>query len=153
MAPRQARRTVGEAALMEQRVSLVTLGVADIDRSRRFYEGLGWVGESPDGEVWFFQCSGMVLALWSRELLAVDSAVADAGGWGGVTLAHNVGSPAEVDAVLGRAASVGAVIARGGAQTVWGGYSGVFLDPDGHPWEVAHNPHWVLAEDGSVTLH
>lgn len=138
---------------MEQRVSVVTLGVADVDRSRRFYEELGWRGESPDGQVVFFQAGGMVVALWGRDLLAVDSAVEDRGGWGGVTLAHNVGSPAEVDAVLDAAAAAGGVVGRAGGFTEWGGYSGVFLDPDGHPWEVAHNPHWPLHPDGTVHLH
>lgn len=138
---------------MDQRLSLVTLGVADIDRSRRFYEALGWSGESPDGEVVFFQAGGMVVGLWSRALLAADTAVDDGGGWGGVTLAHNVASPAEVDAVLAEAERAGAVVGRSGEATPWGGYSGVFLDPDGHPWEIAHNPAWPLAADGSVSLH
>jgi hypothetical protein len=138
---------------MEQRLSLVTLGVADIDRARRFYEALGWSGESPDGEVYFFQAGGMVVALWSRSKLAADSVVTDGGGWGGVTLAHNVASPEAVDVVLAEAAAAGATIGRAGAATAWGGYSGLFLDPDGHPWEVAHNPYWVLAEDGSIHLH
>lgn len=137
---------------MERRVSVITLGVADVERSRTFYAALGWVGESPDGEVVFIEAGGLVLALWSRNLLAADSAVADSGGWGGVTLAHNVRSPAEVDAVLTEAEAAGAAIGRRGAPTAWGGYSGVFLDPDGHPWEVAHNPHWPMAPDGSVTL-
>jgi len=138
---------------MEQRLSLVTLGVADIGRARRFYEALGWSGESPDGEVVFFQAPGMIVALWSRAALAADSAMDDAGGWGGVTLAHNVTSPAEVDHVLAEAAAAGATIGRAGAATEWGGYSGVFVDPDGHPWEVAHNPGWRIAADGSVSLH
>ncbi|MGE0879366.1 MAG: VOC family protein [Acidimicrobiia bacterium] len=138
---------------MEQRVSLVTLGVADIGRSRRFYEALGWSGESPDGEVVFIQCVGMIVALWSRALLAADSAVVDEGGWGGVTIAHNVRSRDEVDAVLREAEAAGATIARAGTATEWGGYSGIFIDPDGHPWEVAHNPYWVIADDGSVSLH
>lgn len=138
---------------MQQRVSVVTLGVADVDRSRRFYEELGWRGESPDGEVVFFQAGGMVVALWGRELLAADSAVEDRGGWGGVTLAHNVASPAEVDTVLDAAALAGGVVGRTGDFTEWGGYAGVFLDPDGHPWEVAHNPHWPLHPDGTVHLH
>ena len=138
---------------MEQRLSLVTLGVSDFDRARRFYEALGWSGESPDGEVIFFQAGGMVVALWSRALLAADSGVADGGGWGGVTLAHNVRSPDEVDAVLADAEAAGATIARSGAPTPWGGYSGVFVDPDGHPWEVAHNPGWRLDDDGRVHLH
>lgn len=138
---------------MEQRVSLVTLGVADTGRSRTFYEALGWSGESPDGDVVFFQAGGMIVALWGRDQLEQDSAVTDHGGWGGVTLAHNVASPAEVDAVLGQAKAAGATIGRLGAPTFWGGYSGVFIDPDGHPWEVAHNPGWRLADDGSVLLH
>jgi catechol 2,3-dioxygenase-like lactoylglutathione lyase family enzyme len=137
---------------MDMRVSLVTLGVADIERSKAFYEALGWAGQSPDGEVVFFQVGGMVLALWSRRLLAEDSAVEDTGGWGGVTLAYNVASPGEVDAVLIEAAAAGATIGRAGAATFWGGYSGVFVDPDGHPWEVAHNPGWDLRPDGTVHL-
>ena len=137
---------------MEPRISLVTLGVADIDRARAFYAALGWAGQSPDGEVVFHQAGGMVFALWSRTLLAADSTVIDGGGWGGVTLAHNVRSPEEVDAVLAAAAAAGATIGRPGAATEWGGYSGIFVDPDGHPWEVAHNPHWTLAADGSVAL-
>ena len=137
---------------MEQRVSLVTLGVADVTRARAFYEALGWNGESPDGDVVFFQAVGMIVALWSREKLAADSVVHDNGGWGGVTLAHNVDSPAAVDAVLAAAEAAGATIGRAGAPTFWGGYSGVFVDPDGHPWEVAHNPGWLLADDGSVRL-
>ncbi len=138
---------------MEQRLSLVTLGVTDIDRARAFYEALGWTGESPDGEVVFMQAGGMVLGLWSRALLAADSTVTDGGGWGGVTLAHNVGSPEAVDAVLEEAAAAGATIGRPGAPTDWGGYSGLFVDPDGHPWEVAHNPYWRIGDDGSTNLH
>ena len=138
---------------MEQRVSLVTLGVADLGRARSFYEGLGWSssGDVAD-DVVFFQAGGMVVALWSRVELAVDSAVEDTGGWGGITLAHNVSSPAAVDAVIEEARAAGATIAREPAETFWGGYSGVFVDPDGHPWEVAHNPGWTLREDGSVSL-
>ena len=137
---------------MENRISLVTLGVADTGRARAFYEALGWSGMSPDGDVVFFQAGGMILALWGRDKLAEDSTVEDPGGWGGVTLAYNVRSPAEVDAVLADAGAAGATIGRPGAITFWGGYSGVFIDPDGHPWEVAHNPGWVLAENGSVRL-
>jgi catechol 2,3-dioxygenase-like lactoylglutathione lyase family enzyme len=147
---------VGDSAILdrvEQRLSLVTLGVADLARSRAFYEGLGWTtGAAPADDVVFFQAGGMIVALWGREQLAEDSVVADGGGWGGITLAHNVGSPEEVDAVLAEAERAGARVARPGAPTFWGGYSGVFHDPDGHPWEVAHNPHWTLAEDGSVAL-
>jgi catechol 2,3-dioxygenase-like lactoylglutathione lyase family enzyme len=137
---------------MEPRLTVVTLGVADVARSRAFYEALGWQGTMPDDDVIFFQSGGMVLALWSRAKLAVDSGVADPGGWGGVTLAHNVGSPEEVDRVIARAEAAGATIPRHGEATFWGGYSGIFVDPDGHPWEVAHNPFWTLHEDGGVSL-
>ncbi|MGI9080347.1 MAG: VOC family protein [Acidimicrobiales bacterium] len=138
---------------MEPRVSLVTLGVADVGRARTFYEALGWTGESPDGDVVFFQVGGMVFALWARTKLAADSAVDDPGGWGGVTLAHCVASPGAVDDILKTAEGAGATISRPGAATFWGGYSGIFIDPDGHPWEVAHNPGWVLNEDGTIRLH
>ncbi|QEO10085.1 VOC family protein [Protaetiibacter larvae] len=140
---------------MEQRLSLVTLGVHDLARALAFYRALGWrenAAQSLPGEVAFFPAGGMVVALWDRGKLAEDSAVADGGGWGGVTLAHNVESPALVDAVLAQAEAAGARIGRPGAATVWGGYSGVFVDPDGHPWEVAHNPGWELEADGSVRL-
>lgn len=137
---------------MDQRISLITLGVSDTTKARRFYEALGWSGQSPDGDVVFFQTGGMVFALWGRDKLAEDSCVTDRGGWGGVTLAYNVESPAEVDAVLTQAERAGAVIGRAGAETFWGGYSGVFIDPDGHPWEVAHNSGWTIAPDGSVHL-
>ena len=131
---------------------MITLGVADVAAARRFYEQLGWSGTSPDGEVVFFQAGGMVLALWGRELLAQDSGVADGGGWGGVTLAHNVASPGEVDAALAQVAAAGGDVVRGGRRTTWGGYAGAFVDLDGHPWEVAHNPAWTLSDDGSVRL-
>jgi uncharacterized protein len=138
---------------VEQRLSLVTLGVGDLARSRAFYTGLGWrTGAAPEDDVVFFRAGGAVLALWDRAKLAEDSGVADAGGWGGVTLAHNVRSPEEVDAVIEEARSAGADVVREAGETFWGGYSGVFVDPDGHPWEVAHNPHWTLAADGSVEL-
>jgi predicted lactoylglutathione lyase len=138
---------------MEQRVSLVTLGVADLERARAFYEALGWSSASaPSDGVVFFQSLGMVLALWDRKLLAEDSGVEDPGGWGGVTMAHNVGSPEQVDAVLAEAAAAGATIVRRGASTFWGGYSGVFVDLDGHPWEVAHNPFWRMDEAGAISI-
>jgi catechol 2,3-dioxygenase-like lactoylglutathione lyase family enzyme len=138
---------------VEQRVSLVTLGVADLARARSFYEGLGWTtGAEAGDDVVFFQAGGMIVALWDREQLAEDSVVDDTGGWGGVTLAYNVRSPNEVDAVLAEAERAGATIGRPGAPTFWGGYSGVFVDPDGHPWEVAHNPRWTIGKDGSVSL-
>jgi uncharacterized protein len=138
---------------MEQRVSLITLGVGDLDRAKRFYEMLGWVTNTdPELDVVFFQAGGMVVALWDRASLAEDSGVTDSGGWGGVTLAHNVRSPEEVDRVIAEAEAAGAAIPRHGAETFWGGYSGVFVDPDGHPWEVAHNPRWTIEEDGSVRI-
>lgn len=138
---------------MEQRVSVITLGVTDLPRARSFYEALGWTTEAaPTDDVVFFQAGGMVLALWDRGRLAEDSAVSDPGGWGGITLAHNVGSPAEVDEIIAAARNAGATIGRPGAETFWGGYSGVFIDPDGHPWEVAHNPGWILNDDGTVSL-
>jgi uncharacterized protein len=138
---------------VKQRVSLVTLGVADLGRARAFYEALGWETEAgPEDEVAFFQAGDMVLALWDRAKLAEDSAVENAGGWGGVTLALNFGSPEEVDATIEEARAAGGQIGREPAETFWGGYSGVFNDPDGHPWEIAHNPHWRVLEDGSVRL-
>jgi catechol 2,3-dioxygenase-like lactoylglutathione lyase family enzyme len=138
---------------MEQRLSLVTLGVSDLGRARAFYEALGWTTRAaPDDDVVFFQAGGMVVALWGRDQLAQDSAVEDPGGWGGVTLAHNVRSPAEVDAVMAEAEAAGARIGRPGGETFWGGYSGLFVDPDGHPWEVAHNPRWTIRDDGSIEL-
>lgn len=134
-------------------MSLVTLGVSDLTRARRFYEALGWTTDAkPDSEVVFFQAGGMVVALWSRTELAKDSGVRDGGGWGGITLAYNVRSPDEVDAVLAEAQAAGATIPRPAGETFWGGHSGVFVDPDGHPWEIADNPHWTLFKDGSIGL-
>jgi predicted lactoylglutathione lyase len=138
---------------LDQRVSLVTLGARNLQQARMFYEAVGWITRAePDDDVVFFQAGGMVVALWDRERLAEDSGVEDGGGWGGVTLAYNVGSPEDVDRVIAEAEAAGATIPRHGAATFWGGYSGVFVDPDGHPWEVAHNPRWKLREDGSVIL-
>ncbi|MDQ3646762.1 MAG: VOC family protein [Actinomycetota bacterium] len=138
---------------MEQRVSLITLGVSELSRARAFYAALGWAAAAaPEDDVAFFQAGGLVVALWGREQLAEDSVVSDTGGWGGVTLAHNVRSREEVDSVLQQAARAGAAIGRRGAETDWGGYSGVFIDPDGHPWEVAHNPFWTLDAEGNVSL-
>jgi hypothetical protein len=138
---------------VDQRLSLITLGVRDLARARRFYEALGWKsGAAPADDVVFFQANCMIVALWGRDQLEEDTAVEDSSGWGGVTLAYNARSPAEVDSVLAEAEAAGATIARPGAETFWGGYSGVFVDPEGHPWEVAHNPNWTLADDGSVTL-
>lgn len=138
---------------MRQRVTVVTLGVRDLPRARRFYEALGWkTGAGPEDDVVFFQAGEMVLSLWSREQLAKDSCVQDTGGWGGVTLALNLASPSEVDDVTEQARAAGATIGREPAETFWGGYSSMFIDPEGHPWEIAHNPHWTLTEDGGARL-
>ena len=141
---------------MDQRLSLITLGVGDVSRAQEFYEALGWtLGGGVDDDtdhVAFFQMPGMIVALWDRAKLAEDSGVDDPGGWGGVTLAYNVNSPEAVDAVLKEAEAAGGTIPRWGAPTFWGGYSGVFIDPDGHPWEIAHNPGWTIHEDGATTL-
>ena len=138
---------------MRPRLTLITLGVHDLPRARSFYEAVGWkTGAAPDDDVVFFQSGDMVVALWDRERLAEDSAVEDGGGWGGVTLAHNVGSREEVDAVTEEARAAGAAIGREPAETFWGGYSSVFIDPDGHPWEVAHNPRWTITPDGGLRL-
>jgi predicted lactoylglutathione lyase len=138
---------------MEQRVSLITLGVGDLTRARAFYEALGWrTGAEPDDDVVFFQSGCMIVALWSRTRLAQDSGVADGGGWGGVTLAYNTRSPDEVDAIIAEARAGGAIVAREPGTTFWGGYAGIFIDPEGHPWEVAHNPGWTVGNDGSVSL-
>ena len=129
---------------MEQRISLVTLGVTDLARARAFYEAMGWSGaQQPDDEVAFFQAGGMVFGLWAA-----------LGGHGapGVELAYNVRSPEEVDAVLAEAKSAGGSIVRPAAHADWGGYTGAFADPEGYVWEVAHNPDWKLTEDGSVRL-
>jgi uncharacterized protein len=139
--------------LVEQRLSLVTIGVGDLEAARAFYEALGWTtGAEPGDDVVFFQAGGMVVALWDRAKLAEDSRVRDEGGWGGVTLAYNARSREEVDAVMEEARAAGATIGRHAAETFWGGYSGIFIDPGGHPWEVAHNPRWTVHEDGSVSL-
>jgi uncharacterized protein len=138
---------------MEQRVSLITLGVNDLECARRFYEALGWTTSAePGADIVFFQAGGMNVAIWGRGKLAEDSGVEDGGGWGGVTLAHNVRSPAEVDVVVEEARAAGADIVREPGETFWGGYSGVFVDPGGHPWEIAYNPRWTIREDGSVDL-
>jgi uncharacterized protein len=138
---------------MDQRVSVITLGVRDLARARAFYEALGWhTDAAPDDDVVFFQAPAMIVALWDRAALAEDSAVRDGGGWGGVTLAYNARSPVEVDAVVAEARAAGATIGREPGTTFWGGYAGIFIDPDGHPWEVAHNPGWHLDDEGRVRL-
>lgn len=138
---------------MEQRVSLVTLGVRDLARARRFYEALGWrTGAEPGDDVVFFQAGGLIVSLWDRAELAEDSGVEDSGGWGGVTLAHNVRSADEVDSIVEEARVAGAEIVREPGKTFWGGYSAALVDPEGHAWEIAHNPRWTIRDDGSVEL-
>jgi catechol 2,3-dioxygenase-like lactoylglutathione lyase family enzyme len=138
---------------MEQRISLITLGVEDVARSRAFYEALGWkTGIEAGPEIAFFQAGPMVFSLWGREALAAESNLKDSGGWGGITLAYNVRSPEEVDEVLAAAESAGGTIVKPAEKMFWGGYAGAFADPDGHPWQIAHNPNWPLGEDGAVTL-
>jgi catechol 2,3-dioxygenase-like lactoylglutathione lyase family enzyme len=138
---------------MEQRVSLITLGVTDLDRARKFYEALGWTtGAKLADDVVFFQAGGMVVSLWGRDQLAADSAVEVGSGWGGIALAYNTRSEKDVDDVIEEARAAGATISREPGETFYGGYSGVFIDPDGYPWEVAHNPRWTIEKDGSVTL-
>jgi predicted lactoylglutathione lyase len=138
---------------MEQRLSLVTLGVADLKRSLRFYEALGWKRGNRNPDVVFFQLPGMVLALWSRAALAADARVEDAGAdFGGIALAYNARSREEVDAVMAEAAAAGATISKPAQDTFWGGYAGVFRDPDSHVWEVAWNPEWEIESDGAVRM-
>jgi catechol 2,3-dioxygenase-like lactoylglutathione lyase family enzyme len=140
-------------AAVRQRVTVITLGVRDLARARGFYEALGWhTGAGAEDDVVFFQLGDMVLSLWDRSRLAEDSCVQDTPGWGGVTLALNLGSPAEVDEATEQARAAGATIGREPGDTFWGGYSSVFVDPEGHPWEIAHNPHWTLTPDGGVKL-
>jgi uncharacterized protein len=138
---------------MDQRLSLITLGISDLDRAKKFYEALGWKsGAAPEDDVVFFQAGGMIVALWDRAKLAEDSAVTEGSGWGGITLAYNTRSAKEVDDVIEEARAAGATIGREPGETFWGGYSAVFIDPDGYPWEVAHNPNWTIEKDGAVTL-
>ena len=139
---------------MEQRLSLVTLGVADLARARRFYEdGLGWRRNNDNADVAFYQMPGMIFALWPRPSLAEDAAVVDTGAtFSGMALAYNARSREEVDSVLAEAAAAGGTVAKPAHETFWGGYSGYFADPDGHLWEVAHNPFWVIGEDGAIRL-
>jgi uncharacterized protein len=139
---------------MEPRISLITLGVADLRRSREFYERLGWkrAMKSADGIV-FFQAGGMALALYPRGRLAADAAVsADGYGFAGITLAFNTRRREEVDTVLAEAEAAGAKVLKPAREASWGGYSGYFADPDGFPWEVAWNPGFEIAADGSLRL-
>jgi catechol 2,3-dioxygenase-like lactoylglutathione lyase family enzyme len=139
---------------MDQRVSLITLGVAGLGRALRFYAALGWRRGNEDASVVFFQLPGFVLALWSRDALAEDAGVPDAkgGGFGGIALAYNARSNAEVDAVLAEVVAAGGRLLKAAHDTFWGGYSGYFADPDGHVWEVAFNPGWSIDREGRVSL-
>jgi uncharacterized protein len=138
---------------VEQRISLVTLGVGDLPRAKAFYEALGWRGQEAQETV-FFQAGAMAVVLWGRGKLAADSGIEDEGGdgFGGVALAQNVRSAEEVDAVIDAARAAGAEITRTPSETFYGGYAGVFADPDGHLWEIAHNPGFTLTDEGSLIL-
>ncbi|SCE78489.1 hypothetical protein GA0070607_1541 [Micromonospora coriariae] len=138
---------------MEQRISLVTLGVADVARAKAFYEHLGWRGQEVEETV-FFQAGGLAVVLWGRDKLADDAGVDDpgTGGFGGVTLAQNVRSRVEVDEVIAAAVAGGAEVTKPARETFYGGYAGYFTDPDGHVWEIAWNPGFPLAEDGTITV-
>jgi predicted lactoylglutathione lyase len=135
------------------RLSLITLGVADVERATAFYRALGWEPSSASvpGEVTFFDTQGGLLALWGTAELAKDSAVA-ATAPGAISLAINLESRDAVDAALARAVASGGRISRAAEATDWGGYNGYFLDPDGHVWEVAHNPFWPIGPDGRPQL-
>ena len=139
---------------MEQRVSLITLGVEDLARSKAFYEALGWSGQEVEETV-FFQAGGLAVVLWGRDKLADDAGVdplSGGAGFGGIALAQNVRSPGEVDAIVAAAEKAGGTVTRPPQPTSYGGYAGYFADPDGHLWEIAHNPGFTLAEDGALTL-
>ena len=138
---------------MKPSISIVTLGVDDYARAKSFYEALGWTVTLDIQETAFFQANGVVLVLWSREKLAEDTGVEDDGSrWGGITLAHNVGSREEVHDVIEAARANDATITREPAETFYGGFAGAFRDLDGHAWEIAHNPGFGLNDDGSVVL-
>lgn len=152
-APGTSEPSRSYSALVEQRISLVTLGVTDLPRARAFYEALGWRGQEVEETV-FFQAGGLALVLWGRQKLADDCGLDDlrAGGFGGIALAHNVRSDAEVDELLTTVELAGGTVTKPAATSELGFYSGVFTDPDGHAWEIAHNPGLPLAQDGALTL-
>ena len=139
---------------MQQRLSLITLGVADLARSRAFYEALGWRASSASqGDVVFFQLNGMGLSLYPRAALAEDARVADSpAGFSGISLAQNQRSEAEVDALYARMIAAGASVVKRPEKVFWGGYSGYVADPDGHLWEIAHNPFFPLDDAGNLHL-
>ena len=139
---------------MEQRVSLITLGVADLERAGAYYAALGWqkAPESQPG-IAFYQLQGQVLGLFPLAKLAKDQGREGAElGFGATTLAHNLNSPKEVDAAFAEALAAGATALKAPEKVFWGGYSSYVADPDGHVWEFAHNPFFPLAGDGSLTL-
>ena len=139
---------------MDQRLSLVTLGVDDMKKSRAFYEALGWQASAQyNDDVTFFQAGGMILGLYGRAALAEDAKIDDSKpGFSGVALAYNGRDKAEVDAVLAEAVAAGATLIKAAEDVFWGGYSGYFADPDGHLWEVAWNPFFPIAQDGAILL-
>jgi catechol 2,3-dioxygenase-like lactoylglutathione lyase family enzyme len=138
---------------MEQRISLITLGVDDLERSRRFYEsGLGWAPLQAEEGVCFYQLPGIVLSLFGRDDLARDANRPIDGSFSGVSIAINQRMPEDVDVVLAQAQTAGATITKPAERVFWGGYSGYFADPDGHIWEVAHNPGATIHDDGSTTF-
>ncbi|MFL5866696.1 MAG: VOC family protein [Thermoleophilaceae bacterium] len=138
---------------MKQSIALVTLGVGDLERSKAFYAALGWAPEREIEETAFYQANGVVLVLWDRSKLAADMRIPDDGAnLSGIALAHNVGSDEEVDEITEQARAAGAEITREPADTFYGGYAAGFRDPDGHVWEIAHNPGFGLADDGSVRI-
>ena|SRR6266480_733963 len=138
---------------MKQSIALITLGVADLERAAAFYGALGWSPIREIEETIFFQANGVVLVLWGRDKLAKDMGIEDSReGWGGIALAHNVGSREEVDGITAKAREAGAVVTRQPAETFYGGYASGFRDPDGHAWEVAHNPGFRLLADGSIVV-
>ncbi|SIQ22726.1 VOC family protein [Marinobacterium stanieri] len=139
--------------VMQQRLSVVTLGVSDLNRAREFYEAMGWQVGASEGEIVFFQLNGLILALYPHDALAEDAQVPVAPAAGArMTLAQNVESPQQVDDVLALAEQAGGHITKPGQKVFWGGYSGYFSDPDGHLWEIAHNPFWLIDDQGNVHL-
>ena len=139
---------------MEQRVSLITLGVADLQRSTEFYERLGWRRSMVQAQgVMFFQVGGMALALYPRDELARDANIpSDGSGFSGMTLSYNTRHREEVDSVLAQAQAAGAKLVKPAQDAFWGGYSGCFSDLDGFLWEVAWNPSFPIGEDGSIRI-
>ena len=139
---------------MDPRISLITLGVDDMARSRTFYEALGWTASpQSNDDVTFFQAGGSIFGLYGRAALAADATVENTPvGFRGTSISYNARDRAEVDAVLKEVVDAGAALVKAAEDVFWGGYSGYFADPDGHLWEVAHNPFWTIADDGTITL-